>query len=85
MDSTKKVIQLVRQQEAITLEEHDTFSIKDKDWNKFKDSTGIFAEMIIDKRYLIQGSQIFYLNNDVPYASGVLDMEDLKENLWNFV
>jgi hypothetical protein len=79
MDTTKKVIQLVRQQEAITLDENDTFLIKDKDWNKFKDSCGLFAEMIIDKRYLIQGSKIFYLNNDIPYASGVLDMEDLKD------
>jgi hypothetical protein len=46
---------------------------------------GIFVDMIMSDKYIIQGSKIFYLNNDIPFASGVLDMEDLKENKWNYV
>ena len=47
MDNQKKVNQLVREQESITLTDNDQFSIKDKDWNKFKDQTGVFSEMIM--------------------------------------
>ena len=83
MDNTKKVNQLIRQQESISLIENDQFSIKDKDWNKFKDQSGLFTEMIMNSKYLVQGSKIFYLNGDTPYASGVLDMEDLIiDNQW---
>jgi len=79
MDYTKKVNQLVRQQESISLIENDQFTIKDKDWNKFGNQTDTFSDVIMNSKYLIQGSKIFYLNNDIPFASGVLDMEDLKE------
>jgi hypothetical protein len=38
----------------------------------------------MNAKYLIQGSRIFYLNNDIPFASGVLDMEELKESEWSY-
>jgi len=36
-------------------------------------------------KYIIQGSKIFYLNKETPFDSGILDMEDLKEDLWDYV
>ena len=53
MDNTKKVNQLVRQQESILLIESDIFTIKEKDWNKFLIQTGLFNEIIMNDKYII--------------------------------
>jgi hypothetical protein len=38
-----------------------------------------FASLIMNDKYLINESKIFYMNEKKPYMNGLLDMEDLSE------
>ena len=52
--------------------------IKDKDIHSLE--IGRFANLIIEDKYLINQSRIFYLNSPTALMNGVLDMEDLSRS-----
>ena len=79
MDDHKVVNKLERMKERRNLEEVCDFSIKDKELTNFTDLSQ-FASPILADQFVIQESKIFYLYNEHPFETGILDMEDLKIN-----
>ena len=56
-----------------------TLKIKEKDRPNFKPEQFDCDGIIMSEKYLIDRSKIFYLYNDRPLATGILDMSDLCE------
>ena len=77
MDDNKVVNKLERLKERRNLEEIADFNIKDKELTNFTEM-GLFASPILAEQFVIQESKIFYLYNEHPFETGILDMEELK-------
>ena len=52
--------------------------IKDKDRPNFKVNED-YQEFIVDDKFVISNSKIFYLYSESPLMNGILDMEELSE------
>lgn len=68
----------MRNPETKGLAEVGRLLIKDKDIHSLE--IGSFANLIIEDKYLISQSRIFYLNSPTPLMNGILDMEDLSRS-----
>ena len=77
MDDNKVVNKLERMKERRNLEEVCDFNIKDKELTNFTEMKQ-FSSLILSDKFVIQESKIFYLYNEHPFETGILDMEDLK-------
>ena len=63
--------------ESSHLNEISTLFIKEKDLQSFPELE-IFDRIIVNEKYAIVGSKIFYLKADKPNVNGILDYEDLS-------
>ena len=79
LDDMKVVTKLEKQNETRILNETSSFKIKEKDRPNFKPDPYYSDSLILSEKYLIERSKIFYLYNDLPLASGILDMTELCE------
>ena len=61
--------------ESHMLQEINEYKMKTKDKPNFiKD---LFSSVVLRYKYILSRSKIFYLFDDQPLASGILDMEEL--------
>jgi hypothetical protein len=79
LDDRKVVTKLEKQNETRLLNDTDSFKIKEKDRPNFKPSPYYGDNLILTEKYLIEHSKIFFLYQDRPLASGILDMTELCE------
>lgn len=77
IDQFKVVNKLQRIRDSKLLTETAQFMIKDKDLPHFNES-GYFPKIIVNNRFLLWQSKIFYLFTN-PLQPGILDMEELEE------
>ena len=81
LDDCKVVTKLEKQNETRLLNDTLCLKIKEKDRPNFKPANYCSCgdNLILSEKYLIERSKIFYLYNDRPLASGILDMTELCE------
>ena len=77
LDEFKVVSQLKMQKDSHQLVEINQLHMKEKDRPNF--ITNPYPNMIVNERYIIVDSKIFYLYEDQPLDAGILDMEELAE------
>lgn len=76
VDQNRNISKHARNPETKGLAEIERLIVKDKDIHSLE--IGRFANLIIEDKYLISQSRIFYLNSQDPLMNGILDMEDLS-------
>lgn len=78
IDSRKIVTKLERKKETRALEEICEINLKEKDSQYFV-LDNKYRDTITMEKYLIYKSKVFYLFQDEPLSTGILDMEELAD------
>lgn len=77
IDNEKVITVLQRAKESRKLIEKEELNLKEKDSPNFLLDAN--CQSIINEKYLIQKTKIFYLFGNKPLQTGLLDMEELAE------
>ena len=77
IDGKKNILKLTFQKDSHNLIKDKTLSFKDVEKVNFKYIP--FGRIIVNDKYVIQESKIFYVQDDQQLEAGIHDMEELED------